>query len=96
LGLHLVCRKEVDWQLWVSDGEKPLPLEYVITSKWVAAPQEYSIEFGNWNTVPSLDGASFSVACRVRAGDGLRHACLAMRRDNYQPSGASYVVVYVD
>jgi hypothetical protein len=57
---HLAFRgKEVDWQLWVSDGEKPLPLKYVITSKWVAASPEYSIEFRNWNTAPSIDDSSF-------------------------------------
>lgn len=57
---HLAFRgKEVDWQLWVSDGEKPLPLKYVITSKWVAASPEYSIEFRDWNTAPSIDDASF-------------------------------------
>jgi hypothetical protein len=57
---HLAFRgKEVDWQLWVTDGEKPLPLKYVITSKWVAASPEYSIEFRNWNTAPSIDNSSF-------------------------------------
>ena len=57
---HLAFRgKEVDWQLWVSDGEKPLPLKYVITSKWVAASPKYSIEFKNWNTAPSLEDSAF-------------------------------------
>jgi hypothetical protein len=57
---HLAFRgKEVDWQLWVSEGKNPLPLKYVITSKWVTASPEYSIEFRNWNTSPSIDGASF-------------------------------------
>ncbi|WP_353646092.1 DUF2092 domain-containing protein [Mesorhizobium sp. WSM2239] len=57
---HLAFRgKEVDWQLWVTDGEKPLPLKYVITSKWVAASPEYSIEFRNWNTAPTIDNSSF-------------------------------------
>jgi hypothetical protein len=57
---HLAFRgKEVDWQLWVTDGEKPLPLKYVITSKWVAASPEYSIEFKNWNTAPSLEDSAF-------------------------------------
>jgi hypothetical protein len=57
---HLAFRgKEVDWQLWVTESEKPLPLKYVITSKWVAASPEYSIEFRNWNTAPSIDDSSF-------------------------------------
>lgn len=57
---HLAFRgKEIDWQLWVSDGEKPLPIKYVITSKWVAASPEYSIEFRNWNTAPSIEDSAF-------------------------------------
>jgi hypothetical protein len=57
---HLAFRgKEVDWQLWVTEGENPLPLRYVITSKWVAASPEYSIEFRNWNTAPSIEDSSF-------------------------------------
>jgi hypothetical protein len=57
---HLAFRgREVDWQLWVADGEKPLPLKYVITSKWVAASPEYSIEFRNWNNAPSLEDSTF-------------------------------------
>jgi len=57
---HLAFRgKEVDWQLWVTVGENPLPLKYVITSKWVAASPEHSIEFRNWNTAPSIEDSSF-------------------------------------
>jgi len=57
---HLAFRgKEVDWQLWVSAGKSPLPLKYVITSKWVAASPQYSIEFRNWNTAPSIENSDF-------------------------------------
>ena len=60
---HLAFRgRDVDWQLWVSDGEKPLPLKYVITSKWVAASPEYSIEFRNWNAAPSIENSAFVFA----------------------------------
>lgn len=57
---HLAFRgREVDWQLWVTEGDKPLPLKYVITSKWVAASPEYSVEFKNWNTAPSIEESRF-------------------------------------
>ena len=57
---HLAFRgKEVDWQLWVTEGDKPLPLKYVITSKWVAASPEYSVEFKNWNIAPSFKESRF-------------------------------------
>lgn len=57
---HLAFRgRDVDWQLWVSDGEKPLPVKYIITSKWVSASPEYSIVFRNWNTAPSIADRAF-------------------------------------
>jgi len=32
---HLAFRtEEVDWQLWVEEGERPLPCRFTITSKW--------------------------------------------------------------
>lgn len=58
---HLAFRgKEVDWQLWVAEGDRPLPLKYVIASKWIATSPEYSVEFRNWNTTPSTDEARFT------------------------------------
>lgn len=57
---HLAFRgKVVDWQLWVADGDKPLPVKYVITSKWVTAAPQYSIAFRNWNTEPTFADTSF-------------------------------------
>lgn len=57
---HLAFRgDQVDWQIWVLDGDAPLPLKYVITSKLHAGAPEYSVDFTNWNTEPQLDGDSF-------------------------------------
>ena len=42
---HLAFRgKNVDWQLWVQAGDQPLPLKYVITSKWVSGSPEYTLQ----------------------------------------------------
>lgn len=58
---HLAFRgKEVDWQLWVEDGDKPLPLKYVITNKWMTGAPEYTLHFRDWNVAPTLDAAMFS------------------------------------
>lgn len=58
---HLAFRgNEVDWQLWVKDGETPLPVQYVITSKLLAGGPEYSILMTNWNTEPEFDDATFA------------------------------------
>jgi hypothetical protein len=58
---HLAFRGDkVDWQLWVQDGDTPLPLKYVVTSKWITGAPEYSLQFSNWNVAPSPDAAAFT------------------------------------
>lgn len=53
---HLAFRgDETDWQLWVKDGEDPLPLRYVISDKWSTGAPEFSLQLSNWNTSPSFD-----------------------------------------
>lgn len=48
---HLAFRTDmVDWQIWISKGDMPLPLKYVITTKWVTGAPEYSLRLGNWKT----------------------------------------------
>jgi hypothetical protein len=38
---HLAFREDrVDWQLWVQSGDRPLPMKYVITSKWEYYPYQ--------------------------------------------------------
>lgn len=57
---HLAFQGEqVDWQLWVKDGDKPLPVRYVITTKWMAGAPEYSLQISEWNVAPSLDASAF-------------------------------------
>ena len=46
---------QVDWQIWIQDGDKPLPLKYVITSKWMTGAPQYTLEIHNWNVEPKLD-----------------------------------------
>jgi len=58
---HLAFRgKSVDWQLWVQNGDQPLPLKYVITSKWMTGAPEYTLRLHNWNVAPEIDAASFT------------------------------------
>lgn len=60
---HLAFRgDDVDWQLWVKDGDAPVPVQYVITSKLIAGGPEYSILMSNWNTKPMADEATFTFA----------------------------------
>lgn len=58
---HLAFREEmVDWQLWVQLGDRPLPMKYVITSKWFTASPQYEIRFRNWNTNPQINARDFT------------------------------------
>lgn len=57
---HLAFRTDmVDWQIWISKGEKPLPVKYVITTKWVTGAPEYSLRLTNWKTSGG-DAAQFA------------------------------------
>ncbi|MDP9629121.1 UNVERIFIED_ORG: hypothetical protein J2W85_001182 [Ensifer adhaerens] len=56
---HLAFRTDiVDWQIWVSKGNKPLPLKYVITTKWVTGAPEYSLRLSDWKA-GAIAGAQF-------------------------------------
>ena len=50
---------EVDWQIWIQDGDTPLPCRYSITSKWLAAAPEYVVSFSNWQVDPTLSASVF-------------------------------------
>jgi hypothetical protein len=55
---HLAFRgKEVDWQIWIAQGNRPLPCRYVITSKQIAGYPAYTITMGDWQTGGAADGA---------------------------------------
>ncbi|MGB2931703.1 MAG: DUF2092 domain-containing protein [Methyloceanibacter sp.] len=43
-------KKEVDWQIWIAQGDRPYPCRYVITSKLIAGEPQYSIQTRDWKT----------------------------------------------
>jgi hypothetical protein len=49
---------EVDWQIWISRGDRPYPCRYVIMTRDMTAAPQYSIQVSNWKTgsdVPRTD-----------------------------------------
>lgn len=54
--------KDVDWQIWISTGDKPLPVKYVITSKLLAGAPQYAVRITKWNTAPQVDDKQFTFA----------------------------------
>ncbi len=58
---HLAFRAaKVDWQIWIQTGDRPLPMKYVITSKWMTGAPEYAVRFRDWNTEPKIEASQFS------------------------------------
>ena len=48
---HLAFRSsEVDWQIWIAQGDRPYPCRYVITSPKVTGSPQYSIDVRDWKT----------------------------------------------
>lgn len=60
-GSHfLFSGSERDWQLWVSDGEKPLPMKLVITYKKLPGAPQYTAVFSNWDFAPGFSEEAFA------------------------------------
>jgi hypothetical protein len=57
---HLAFRGvEVDWQIWVEKGNKPLPRKFLITSKWITGAPQFMAVLSDWNTSAKLEDALF-------------------------------------
>lgn len=71
---HLAFRgKTVDWQLWIKAGEEPVPLRYVITSKWLTGAPEYALRLRDWNVAPEFaaDVFAFTPPASARVLDSI-------------------------
>jgi len=48
---HVAFRtKDVDWQLWIAQGNRRYPCRYAITSTQVAGAPQYTIDIKGWRT----------------------------------------------
>lgn len=46
---HLAFRtREVDWQIWIAQGDHPRPCRYVITANKVDQGPQYSMQISEW------------------------------------------------
>ena len=58
---HLAFRsRDVDWQIWIDEGARPLPRKYLITTKWSTGAPQHAVEFGEWNLFPQLADSTFT------------------------------------
>jgi hypothetical protein len=49
-----------DWQIWVEQGDKPLPRKLVITSRDVLNAPQFSLVINNWNLNPTIPEGMFN------------------------------------
>jgi hypothetical protein len=56
---HLAFRQPtIDWQLWVAQGDKPLPRKLVITTRYEVGEPQYQVIM-RWNLKPKIDASTF-------------------------------------
>ena len=57
---HYAFRQaDVDWQIWIAQGEAPLPLRYVITSKDVEGEPQFMANL-SWDTAAKPEESAFT------------------------------------
>lgn len=72
---HVAFRApDVDWQLWIEEGDRPLPCRLVITTLDVEHTPEMSVTYREWNAAPELSDSLFHFtppegAMRIVFGD---------------------------
>ena len=82
---HLAFREaDVDWQLWVRTGDVPLPMKYVITTKWVTGAPQYEIRLRDWNTNPPVSQDAFTFTAPT--GARLLEVLPPNQLDDFQPA----------
>jgi hypothetical protein len=60
---HLAFRGyDVDWQIWIEAGDKPVPRRYVITTLDVAGAPQFEIQVSHWTTTPDVSPKQFEFA----------------------------------
>jgi hypothetical protein len=64
---HLAFRtKELDWQIWIAQGDRPYPCRYVITTTQVDMAPQYTLDIRDWKAGDEVAGVDFA----FKAPDG--------------------------
>jgi len=53
---------EVDWQIWIAQGEQPYPCRYVITSTDMPHAPQFTIQLRDWTTGDAVPADDFAFA----------------------------------
>jgi hypothetical protein len=58
---HLAARTaDIDFQVWVAQGDQPLPLRVVITYKSAPGQPQFSADLSDWNLAPKIEESAFA------------------------------------
>jgi hypothetical protein len=58
---HLAFRgSEIDWQIWIEEGSKPLARKFMITTKNVSGAPQFTVLIRNWDVAAKLTDQEFS------------------------------------
>jgi len=58
---HLAFQgEEVDWQIWIKDGDEPLPVLFSIVTKTMASMPEFEVRLTHWETKAALPASAFA------------------------------------
>lgn len=59
---------EIDWQIWIAQGDQPYPCRFVITSRSMEGAPQYSIQLRNWKSAVELPDSTFTFTNLSNAG----------------------------
>ena len=80
---HLAGRTDmVDFQVWVADGDTPLPQRVVITYKKAKGEPQFWAQFSDWNLAPALDDSTFL----AKPPDGAQKVAFAAQLPRLSPA----------
>jgi hypothetical protein len=80
---HLAARTDmVDFQVWVADGDRPLPQRVVITNKQAKGEPQFWAQFSDWNLAPALDDSTFL----AKPPDGAQKVAFAAQLPRLSPA----------
>jgi hypothetical protein len=80
---HLAARTDmVDFQVWVADGDKPLPQRVVISYKQAKGEPQFWAQFSDWNLAPALDDSTFL----AKPPDGAQKVAFAAQLPRLSPA----------
>lgn len=80
---HLAVRTDsVDFQVWVADGDKPLPQRVVITYKTSKGEPQFHAQFSDWNLVPAISDTTF----QATVPDGAQKVAFATQLPRLSPA----------